>query len=331
MADVDPYAVLGLAPGMLSDAEIKKAYRKKALVLHPDKRKDSERDIAQKEFDALQKAYDVLLDPQARKALEDLAKARAATRARFDAQDSKRRKLREDLERRERAAERGETEEEEAKERLRVELLRLRRDFASRKKKYDVHSAEPLASETPETTTIPMEPAGLGKEMREAFRSSVVVPEHLFRTVKVTWREDVSDYPVAKLRDIFSRHGTVEDVVIREGKKKKGSALVVFSELKSAAEASNAVHGDATNPLFTARVATPNREATGRGDAHTTSKETFPESASPLSPAAAPPPFSSSSGTVSIRDRESVVLDGMRRAQKARIAREAEAENRADE
>jgi DnaJ family protein C protein 17 len=99
MADVDPYAVLGLAPGVLTDAEIKKAYRKKALVLHPDKRKDSEREVAQREFDALQKAYDILLDPQARKALEDLAKARAATQARFDAQDAKRRKLREDLER----------------------------------------------------------------------------------------------------------------------------------------------------------------------------------------------------------------------------------------
>ena len=121
MADVDPYAVLGLAPGVLTDAEIKKAYRKKALVLHPDKRKDSEREVAQREFDALQKAYDILLDPQARKALEDLAKARAATQARFDAQDAKRRKLREDLERRERAAERGKTEEEDAA--LEVDLL----------------------------------------------------------------------------------------------------------------------------------------------------------------------------------------------------------------
>ena len=137
MADVDPYAVLGLAPGVLTDAEIKKAYRKKALVLHPDKRKDSEREVAQREFDALQKAYDILLDPQARKALEDLAKARAATQARFDAQDAKRRKMREDLERRERAAERGKTEEEEARERLQAELTRLRRDFASRKRAYD--------------------------------------------------------------------------------------------------------------------------------------------------------------------------------------------------
>jgi DnaJ family protein C protein 17 len=90
MADVDPYAVLGLAPGVLTDAEIKKAYRKKALVLHPDKRKDSEREVAQREFDALQKAYDILLDPQARKALEDLAKAREVRRAGCEAAEAAR-------------------------------------------------------------------------------------------------------------------------------------------------------------------------------------------------------------------------------------------------
>ena len=87
-------------------------------MLHPDKRAASEREKAQREFDQLQKAYDILLDPEARAALENLAKARAASRARAEQQEAKRRKLREDLEARERAAERGKNEEEEAKERL---------------------------------------------------------------------------------------------------------------------------------------------------------------------------------------------------------------------
>ena len=74
MADLDPYRVLGLEPEPgLSEAVIKKAYRKKALVLHPDKRAASEREKAQREFDQLQKAYDILLDPEARAALENLA------------------------------------------------------------------------------------------------------------------------------------------------------------------------------------------------------------------------------------------------------------------
>ena len=41
MAEIDPYRVLGIDPKPnLTDAEIKKAYRKLALKLHPDKRKD---------------------------------------------------------------------------------------------------------------------------------------------------------------------------------------------------------------------------------------------------------------------------------------------------
>ena len=59
---VDPYRVLGIDPKPnLTDAEIKKAYRKLALKLHADKRKDSERERAQQEFDQLQKAYDLSL------------------------------------------------------------------------------------------------------------------------------------------------------------------------------------------------------------------------------------------------------------------------------
>jgi DnaJ domain len=43
--DVNPYEVLGLGLGspQLSAADIKSAYRKKALLLHPDKRKQTER------------------------------------------------------------------------------------------------------------------------------------------------------------------------------------------------------------------------------------------------------------------------------------------------
>ena len=337
MADVDPYTVLGLAPGVLTDAEIKKAYRKKALVLHPDKRKDSEREVAQREFDALQKAYDILLDPQARKALEDLAKARAATQARFDAQDAKRRKLREDLERRERAAERGKTEEEEARERLQAELTRLRRDFATRKRVYDgevrpgedgpISGVEKGAAKRRDGDAASRgAPSGEARNAAAPPQSSSVVPEHLYRTVKVSWRKDVSHYPVAKLRELFSRRGdVVEDVVIREGKKKKGSALVVFADAEAAARAAAAANGDPANPLVTLRAAVPTTREVARGAAGGSS---FPGGA-PRAAAPAPAPSAAgSNGNVSNRDYESVVLDRMRRAQeKARLIAAMEAED----
>ena len=332
MADVDPYAVLGLAPGVLTDAEIKKAYRKKALVLHPDKRKDSEREVAQREFDALQKAYDILLDPQARKALEDLAKARAATQARFDAQDAKRRKLREDLERRERAAERGKTEEEEARERLQAELTRLRRDFASRKRAYDGEvrpggdgsvSGPGAAERRDENSASPAQTTRRGED--EKNKSASVVPEHLYRTVKVSWRRDVSHYPVAKLRELFSRRGdVVEDVVIREGKKKKGSALVVFAEVAAAKRAAANVNGDRENPLVTTRAAVP---PTGEESAKNAASGS---AGSPRAARSSPAPAAGSGGNVSNRDYESVVLDRMRRAQeKAKLIAAMEAEDAA--
>jgi DnaJ family protein C protein 17 len=248
MAEIDPYRVLGIDPKPnLTDAEIKKAYRKLALKLHPDKRKDSERERAQQEFDQLQKAYDILLDPEARAALENLAKARQATRKRHESQDAKRRKMREDLERRERAAERGKNEEEEAKERLQQELARLRKSFATRRKGYDAEAATDNAAET--NAAHDDKTNGAAKE----------VPEHMYRTLKVVWRKDISDYAASKLRTVFESFGTVEDVVIRDGKKRKGSALVVFATVQQAERAGKAQCGDASNPLLAVRAATEPR------------------------------------------------------------------------
>ena len=211
MAEIDPYRVLGIEQKPnLTDGEIKKAYRKKALVLHPDKRKESERETAQREFDQLQKAYDILLDPEARAALENLAKARAARKSRDDQQDAKRRKLREDLERRERAATMHKNEEEEAKDRLQAELARLRRDFATRKKAYD---REGTTTTTTTASASGSTPAGGASQRDGPSTSEAAVPEHMYRTLKVVWRRDVSDYRASQLKaepSLFTHHPRVK-------------------------------------------------------------------------------------------------------------------------
>ena len=66
-ATADHYAALGVAPSA-SLADIKKAYRQKAAYYHPD-RNDAP-DAAQR-FQAVQKAYDVLSDDDARQAYDD--------------------------------------------------------------------------------------------------------------------------------------------------------------------------------------------------------------------------------------------------------------------
>lgn len=57
------YELLGIEPDATPE-QIKKAYRKKALQLHPDKRGNTPE--AQEEFTRMKQAYDVLADPQKR-------------------------------------------------------------------------------------------------------------------------------------------------------------------------------------------------------------------------------------------------------------------------
>ena len=63
MAAADPYSVLGVARGA-TDADIKKAYRKLAKELHPDKNKDNPK--ASDRFSAVTAAYDLLSDSDKR-------------------------------------------------------------------------------------------------------------------------------------------------------------------------------------------------------------------------------------------------------------------------
>eukprot|EP00892_Ulva_mutabilis_P004988 jgi/Ulvmu1/2861/UM146_0003.1 len=62
-SDVSLYEIIGLQEGA-SNEEIKKAYRKRALLLHPDKNSAPD---AQDKFQQLQKVYNVLSDPDKRK------------------------------------------------------------------------------------------------------------------------------------------------------------------------------------------------------------------------------------------------------------------------
>lgn len=91
--EMDPYAVLGLESRDVDFEAIKKAYRKKALQYHPDKRPESEKEEAQRKFEELTKAYEILSDQQARKAYDDLQRAREQKAERDKERDAKRRRM----------------------------------------------------------------------------------------------------------------------------------------------------------------------------------------------------------------------------------------------
>ena len=64
----DHYATLGVSPGASADL-IKSAYRRKAAQFHPDKNSSPE---APTRFREVQEAYEVLFDPERRKAYDDV-------------------------------------------------------------------------------------------------------------------------------------------------------------------------------------------------------------------------------------------------------------------
>lgn len=128
----DLYGALGVAFGATAQ-EISRAYRAKALALHPDKQhgSDAERARAAALFAVVQKAREVLLDTQARAAYDAVVRAQQQRLQRAQQMDAQRQAMAARLERRDTAAGGAgdrdlAREERAARERLEAEIRRLR-------------------------------------------------------------------------------------------------------------------------------------------------------------------------------------------------------------
>ena len=66
----DPYRTLGVSQNA-TNAEIKKAYKAGLIKSHPDRFDESQKDIMSKKYTSIQEAYDILSNPEYRKAWDE--------------------------------------------------------------------------------------------------------------------------------------------------------------------------------------------------------------------------------------------------------------------
>jgi len=298
--DLDLYLLLEVSPEA-SEKEIKKAYRKKSLKCHPDKNPDDPN--AATTFHQLSEALAILTDETARKAYDNVLKARKANELRNRQLDEKRRKLKDSLEAREVQAANDErnkvfskkTEEEQLAAEIERVMKEGRREL----------------EEEQERVRILIEREKEGAKLN-SHGDKLHTEEHPAR-IKVRWKvsSDSSEskdnlYTRDSLYSIFSKYGDVNVVVVSESSShKKGSALIEMAKQASADMASRVERGFAQIPLKCKLI-----EGVTESSNANVEKQNIGQSFEP-----APTPQSHSN----FQDYETLVLRKMRQAEKKKI------------
>lgn len=309
------YVILDVAEDA-GEKDILKAYRKKALKCHPDKNPDNPK--ATEEFHLLSRALEVLTDEAARKAYDNVIKARRNAAERHQALDDKRKKFKEDLESKERklnereTAMRKQSAASKASQNLAAEIDRLKKEGHS----LLVQEQERLVAEIlKETMTSRLSGGANG------FSSPSAASSEAERSLKVKWKvasktdESNGGYDKTVITKIFSKYGVVKTVVVSA--KKKGSALVEFESRDAAKLAFDLETGLPQNPIRLQWVEGPAKAAANGGDVGSEFKRTGKNSR-------ASEPESGE------RDFESLVVRKMRQAEeRKRLIEQMEKEDNA--
>mmetsp|Transcript_43509 Transcript_43509/g.128755 ORF Transcript_43509/g.128755 Transcript_43509/m.128755 type:complete len:296 (-) Transcript_43509:57-944(-) len=192
----DVYELIGVEQDA-TDKEITTAYRKASLKCHPDRNPDDPE--APAKFDRLTRAKDLLLDPARRAGLDREKKAAFDREQRYAQEDSKRRKLREDLENREgrfASATVKVDPKEEAKKKM------VASDFAARIKVREQQRAEQAAEVAAEAAELRR--GGDGGTLRVVWRKADP-PTGFQEAIK----EALKDFKIDKI-EVMDTEATVE-------------------------------------------------------------------------------------------------------------------------
>ncbi|CEG83667.1 hypothetical protein RMATCC62417_17549 [Rhizopus microsporus] len=200
--DIDYYGLLEIEI-TATTKDIERAYRKKALKVHPDKNPSPD---AAALFHDLTQAYEILTNPQKRKDYDNIHRARQERLKKKQEMDSKRRAAQDELERREREAKKARSEQDQAKAEYEAHLARLREEGAKRRQE------------------------DWNTENRKV--EEVTEPNELDCALKIKWKRKKYDFSEQDLERILDPIGKVDTVALSQ--KKKGSALVVFKTVVDA-------------------------------------------------------------------------------------------------
>ena len=215
----------------LTQADIGKAWKKTALIHHPDKNPGDAKAAADRLYEA-RKAYEVLKDDQARAVYDGRVRAKREQEERVMSYEGRRRKMKDELERRERAGVAGgfgtpglkrKFEELNREEKREVELTRLTAESAKWRRKREKLITDNLDLLREEALKRMQEEDNEGR-VAGTSQGDHNVPE-VDRTVKVRWtRSDpAEDITKDSLAHFFSQFGHIENTLLLKDKKVRPS------------------------------------------------------------------------------------------------------------
>lgn len=312
-SSIDFYEILGIPLTETSPTLLRKAFRKQSLKWHPDKNPDP---AAAETFHLLSIAYDVLSDPGTRTAYDNARNARLAKKRRHETYDLNRRRMQEDLERREGHAKRARTNADDAEDAFRRQMSKLQTEGAMLRHKRE----EALRTAAKEAEVV--ENSSDEETVKVSGKSRF---SELDRTLRVRWKRRNNDaITAAHLRTLFSRFGQVQDCVVPSDSPKPGSkekklktALLVFESIVAAHAAVHTALSSSDEDF------TPFKDIAWAGgkEPDTLHNGASPNITTTPPPQAKAPSFGSFSSAKKTEDAdyESITLMRMRMAEKARI------------
>jgi curved DNA-binding protein CbpA len=244
------YKVLGLETGA-GDGEIKRAYRDMSRKTHPDKNPDDPR--AGEKFDAVNKAYEALMDASLRAQFAQKLAAREAGQARVKEMDEARQKMRSQLEAREKAAATtasakaavsGAAAAASTQDAYEERIARLRREGRDllaeeeyRRQRARLDEADRVARASA-AAYGPRETIAPGGAMEGGGDAAAAAPAfNLAATVRLKWGDEVNEAAGSEMLPGCAAHGrrTLSEEQIEGVVRPYGRALAVLSRKATSA------------------------------------------------------------------------------------------------